>query len=75
MAPSDFSAAIRALDHEAKLALLDELWRDLSEEVQRAPVPDDHREELDRRLDRADGEGDGVASWDEVRRRITGSHP
>ena len=66
LTPSD----IRAMPVADRLDLIAELWDSLDTEAADVPLPDWHREELDRRLDRlADGSSEG-SSWDEVRCRI-----
>lgn len=66
MTRPELAAAIRSLPEDEKLELLGELWDELDHT---APVPEWHKEELDRRLD-APG---AFVPWSEARARILGS--
>lgn len=55
---------------EERLELIGELWDSLRRVPDSIPVPDDHREELDARLEAIDsGEAESV-EWDEALRRM-----
>lgn len=53
-----------------RLRLIEELWDSLDADIEELPIPDCHREELDRRLDALDDGTSVGAPWDEVRQRI-----
>jgi putative addiction module component (TIGR02574 family) len=67
MTRPELAAAIRELPEDEKLELLSELWDALDHS---GPVPEWHKEELDRRLSSADGES--FTSWSEAKARILG---
>lgn len=69
MTRPDLVAAIRSLPEDEKLDLLGELWDALNHD---APMPEWHKEELDRRLEAADAD-QVVVPWSEARARILGS--
>ena len=52
------------------LSELEELWDSIDVAADSLPLPDWHRAEIDRRLDRLDSGASIGASWQEVRRRI-----
>lgn len=68
MTRPELAAAIRELPDDEKLDLLAELWDALDHA---APVPEWHKEELDRRLD-ATSKTDSVP-WSEAKARILSS--
>ena len=55
---------------EQRLELIGELWDSIPESLDALPVPDWHREELDRRLAAADANPDAAIPWEEVKRRL-----
>jgi putative addiction module component (TIGR02574 family) len=63
---------IARLSFEERLRLMDELWESLSRTPEAIPLTDPQREELDRRLDELDREGQVGIPWEEVLRRIRG---
>jgi putative addiction module component (TIGR02574 family) len=48
------------------------LWDSIDAESEALPLPDWHRAEIDRGMKALDAGTSVGASWDEVRRRITG---
>jgi putative addiction module component (TIGR02574 family) len=64
----ELAAAIRDLPEDEKLELLGELWDSLEHS---GPVPQWHRDELDRRLATADA--DAFTPWSDAKARILGS--
>ena len=54
-----------------RLELIEQLWDSLDSEAGALPLPDWHREEIDKRIDALDDGTSKGATWDEVRRRIT----
>ena len=67
MTRPQLAAAIRALPEHEKLELLSELWDSIDHS---APVPEWHKEELNRRLATTDAEA--FASWSDAKARILG---
>ena len=63
---------LRRLPAAERLKIIEELWDSLDDELDQLPVPDWHRVEIDKRLDALESGVSVGASWDEVRRRITG---
>ena len=55
---------------EQRLELIGELWDSIPESLDALPVPDWHREELERRLAEADANPQEAVSWEEVRRQL-----
>ena len=58
------------LSVEQRLELISELWDSIPDSPDTLPVPDWHREELDRRLAAADANPDAAIPWEEVKRRL-----
>ena len=58
------------LSVEQRLELISELWDSIPDSLDTLPVPDSHREELDRRLAAADANPDAAIPWEEVKRRL-----
>ena len=58
------------LSIEQRLELISELWDSIPDSLDTLPVPDSHREELDRRLAAADANPDAAIPWEEVKRRL-----
>jgi putative addiction module component (TIGR02574 family) len=70
MAPTMHDLGIDRLSPEHRLRLLGEIWDSLSHED--LPIPENHREELDRRLAAADADPAAGKPWEEVRARLWG---
>jgi putative addiction module component (TIGR02574 family) len=70
MAPTMQDLGIDQLSAEHRLRLLGEIWDSLS--PQDTPIPQSHREELDRRLADADADPTAGRPWEEVRARLRG---
>lgn len=62
--------AIGQMTVEDRLRLMEQIWDSLQDEVQRLPIPDSHREELERRMQRADDNPEESAPWEEVKARL-----
>lgn len=58
------------LSVQQRLDLIGELWDSIPDSVETLPIPDWHREELERRLAKADADPEAAIPWDEVRRRL-----
>lgn len=68
MTRADLAAAIRDLPEDEKLELLSDLWDSIDHS---APVPEWHKEELDRRL--ASAIPEAFTLWSDAKARILGS--
>ena len=58
------------LSVEQRLKLIGELWDSIPNSVDELPVPDWHREELERRLAAADADPDAAIPWEQVKKRL-----
>ena len=58
------------LSVEQRLELIGELWDSIPDSADELPVPDWHREELERRLAAADAEPDAAVPWQQVKKRL-----
>jgi putative addiction module component (TIGR02574 family) len=67
MAPDALRDEIMRLPPAERLQLVEEIWDSLTASPEDIPVPDWHREELERRL--ADPSEKATLTWDEVRRK------
>ena len=61
---------IKRLSVAERLDLISELLDSIPDSLDELPMPDWHREELERRLAAADDDPDGAIPWDEVRDRL-----
>ncbi len=57
------------LSVEQRLKLISELWDSIPDSLDTFPVPEWHRDELDRRLAAADANPDAAIPWEEIKRR------
>ena len=55
---------------EQRIELIGELWDSIPDSVETLPVPDWHRDELERRLAKADADPEAAIPWEEVKRRL-----
>ncbi len=62
--------AIKQLSIAERLDLISVLWDSIPDSLEALPIPDWHREELERRLAAADADPDGTVPWEEVRLRL-----
>ena len=53
-----------------KILLLEDLWDSIAAEESSVPVPDSHREELDRRLAEYEKDPGNLLTLDDLRRRV-----
>ena len=58
------------LSVQQRLELIGELWDSIPDSLDALPIPEWHREELERRLVAADADPEGAIPWDEVKRRL-----
>ena len=55
---------------EQRLDLIGELWDSIPDSLDELPIPEWHREELERRLAAADADPDAAIPWKEVKKRL-----
>ncbi len=55
---------------EQRVELIGELWDSIPDSTDALPVPEWHRQELERRLAAADADPDAAIPWQEVKRRL-----
>jgi putative addiction module component (TIGR02574 family) len=55
-----------------RLNLIALLWDSIPDSAEALPVPESHRQEIERRLAEAEASPEKVVPWDEVRRRLRG---
>jgi putative addiction module component (TIGR02574 family) len=70
MAQSLSDVAINQLSVAERLDLISVLWDSIPDSVEELPIPEWHREELERRLAAADADPGGAIPWEEVRQRL-----
>jgi putative addiction module component (TIGR02574 family) len=70
MAQSLSDVAISQLSVAERLDLISVLWDSIPDSLEELPIPDWHREELERRLAAADADPDAAIPWEEVRERL-----
>jgi putative addiction module component (TIGR02574 family) len=61
---------LRALPVAERLKLIEDLWDSIDADSAVLPLPDWHRDEIDRRLDALDAGDSKGAPWSEVRERV-----
>jgi putative addiction module component (TIGR02574 family) len=70
MSPTVQSLGIDRLSAEDRLRLIEEIWDTLSDSLEDLPLPESHKEELDRRLTAADTNPNAGSPWEEVKARL-----
>lgn len=70
MAESFPAVTIKQLSVAERLDLIGELWDSIPDSLDELPIPEWHREEVERRLAAADADPDGAIPWEEVRQRL-----
>jgi putative addiction module component (TIGR02574 family) len=70
MAQSFSDVAIKQLSVAERLDLISTLWESIPDSLDELPVPEWHREELERRLAGADADPGAAIPWEEVRQRL-----
>lgn len=73
MPPSITMLDINQLPVPQRLELIDKLWDSIPESVDSLPVPDWHKQELEKRLAEADADPKAVIPWDQVRSELRGA--
>ena len=58
------------LSVQQRLELIGELWDSIPDSLDALPIPEWHREELERRLAAADADPEAAIPWEEVKRRL-----
>lgn len=53
-----------------RLELIDLLWDSISDSAEEMPLPEWHRQELERRLEAADAAPEAAIPWHQVRARL-----
>jgi putative addiction module component (TIGR02574 family) len=72
MTPSLPDLAIEQLTVSQRLELIARLWDSLPNTVEALPLPEWHREELERRLAAADAAPEAAVPWEQVRDQLRG---
>lgn len=70
MAQSLSDVAINQLSVAERLDLISVLWDSIPNSLEELPIPEWHREELERRLAAADADPGGAIPWEKVRQRL-----
>jgi putative addiction module component (TIGR02574 family) len=58
------------LSVQQRLELIGELWDSIPDSLDALPIPEWHREELERRLAAADADPEAAIPWEEVKKRL-----
>jgi putative addiction module component (TIGR02574 family) len=61
---------LRELSPGERLQLIGDLWDSLSGDPESLPVTEEHRRELDRRLEEFERASDAGVTWSELQRRL-----
>jgi putative addiction module component (TIGR02574 family) len=61
---------IQQLSVPERLELIGRLWDSIPDTTEAMPVPEWHKEELERRLASADADPNAAIPWDEVKKRL-----
>ncbi|HEV7475977.1 MAG TPA: addiction module protein [Pyrinomonadaceae bacterium] len=64
------SDVIEQLSIAERLDLISTLWDSIPDSPDELPIPEWHRDELERRLAAAADDPDGAIPWEEVRQRL-----
>ena len=72
MPPSLTKLEVERLTVAQRLELISLLWDSIPESLEALPVPEWHRQELDRRLAAAAAAPDAGIPWEQVRARLSG---
>ncbi len=70
MSPTLQSLGIDRLSVAERLRLVEEIWDSISESPDELPIPEWHRQELDRRLAACKANPEAGSSWEEVKARL-----
>jgi putative addiction module component (TIGR02574 family) len=69
MPPTMHELGIDRLDVEDRIALAQEIWDSVAQEVEQSPLTEAQRQELERRLADSIARPDAVTPWEEVKAR------
>ena len=69
MPPTLHALGLDRLSVADRIALAQELWDSVAQEVEQAPLSEAQRQELERRLADSTARPDAVAPWEEVKAR------
>nr|MBF0223732.1 addiction module protein [Desulfobulbaceae bacterium] len=61
---------IEKLSTPEKILLVEDFWDSIAVEASKVPIPNSHREELDKRLKRYESYSNNLLSFDELQGRI-----
>ena len=69
MPPTLHDLGIDRLSVEERLSLAQEIWESVARDLEREPLPEAHRQELERRLADSIARPDTVTPWEVVKAR------
>lgn len=72
MSPTMKELGIDRLSVEDRIALVQEIWDSIAADIERAPLTEAQRQELERRLADSLARPDAVTPWEEVKARALG---
>lgn len=72
MSQSFSESDIEQLSVSRRLELITLLWDSIPDSQEALPIPESHRQELERRLAAADTSPDSAIPWEQVRTRLRG---
>jgi putative addiction module component (TIGR02574 family) len=70
MSPTVQSLGIDRLSAKDRLRLIEAIWDTLSDSPDELPVPESHKQDLDRRLAATDANPAAGSTWEEVKARL-----
>jgi putative addiction module component (TIGR02574 family) len=68
--PTNFDPNLLQLAPSQKLEIIGWLWDSLPNSLESLPIPDSHRDELERRITTADANPAAAIPWEEVRDQL-----
>jgi putative addiction module component (TIGR02574 family) len=69
MSPTLQDLGIDQLSTDDRLLLAEAIWESVAREIEQAPLPDEHRQELERRLADSIARPDEVTPWEIIKAR------
>lgn len=60
----------QGLTSPQKLEVIGQLWDSIPDSIDDLPLPESHRDELERRLESADANPEAAIPWDQLRDRL-----
>lgn len=73
MSKEPLANEILGLPPAERLRLMEQIWESLAVDPDSVPIPDWHRQELDRRLAEHNADAATVGTWDDVKSRLDAS--